>query len=83
MADKFLDTDQEVLEKSNKENKTSATLLGNLNEVAVYLTSQSTSTQSVFRKQNFALAIQNKSNSFTFIAKDENNLLDIRRVDGK
>ena len=55
MANKFLDTDQEVLEKSNEENKTSATLLGNLNVVAVYLTSQSTSRQKVFRKQNICI----------------------------
>ena len=39
--------------------------------------------QQVFRKQNIALANQNKSNSFTFIAKDKNNLLDIKSVDGE
>ena len=83
VADKFLDTDQELWEKSNEENETSATFLGSLNAVAVYLTRLSTSRQKIFRKHNIALAIQNKSNSFTFIAKEENYLLDIQCVDGE
>ena len=83
VADKFLLTDQEVLENSNEENDTSSTFLRNLDKLAVYLTSVSTVMLKVFRKQNIALAIQNKSSSFTFIAQNKNNLLDIQSVDGE
>ena len=83
VADKFLLTDQEVLENSDEENYTSSTFLRNLDKLAVYLTSVSTVKLKVFRKQNIALAIQNKSSSFTFIAQDKNNLLDIQSVDGE
>ena len=83
VADRFLLTEKEVLEKSNDENDTSSTFLRNLDQLAVYLTSLSTVPLKVFRKQNIALAIQNKSNSFTFIAKDKNNLLDIQSIDGE
>ena len=83
VANRILLTDQEVLEKSNKDNDTSATFLRNLDELAVYVTNQSTAPQKVFRKKNIALAIWNKSNSFTFIANDENDLLDIQSVDGE
>ena len=82
VADRFLLTDQEVLEKSDENNDTSATFLRNLDVLAVYLTNQSTN-QTVFRRQNIALAIRNKSNSFTFIAEDNNNLLDIQSADGE
>ena len=82
VADRFLLTDQEVLEKSDENNDTSATFLRNLDVLAVYLTNQSTN-QTVFRRQNIALAIRNKSNSFTFIAEDKNNLLDIQSADGE
>ena len=82
VADRFLLTDQEVLEKSDENNDTSATFLRNLDVLAVYLANQSTN-QTVFRRQNIALAIRNKSNSFTFIAEDKNNLLDIQSADGE
>ena len=82
VADRFLLTDQEVLEKSDENNDTSATFSRNLDVLAVYLTNQSTN-QPVFRRQNIALAIRNKSNSFTFIAEDKNNLLDIQSADGE
>ena len=82
VADRFLLTDQEVLEKSNEDNNTSATFLRNLDVLAVILTNQSTN-QTVFRRQNIALAIRNKSSSFTFIAEDKNNLLDIQTADGE
>ena len=83
VADRFLLTDQEHLEKSNAANDTSATFLRNLDKLAIYLTSQSTVPQKVFGKQNIALAIQKKSSSFTLIAKDKNNKLDIESVDGE
>ena len=82
VADRFLLTDQKVLEKSNEDNDTSATFLRNLDVLAVLLTNQSTN-QTVFRRPNIALAIRNKSNSFTFIAEDKNNLLDIQSADGE
>ena len=82
VADRFLLTDKEVLEKSDENNDTSATFLRNLDVLAVYLANQSTN-QTVFRRQNIALAIRNKSNSFTFIAEDKNNLLDIQSADGE
>ena len=82
VADRFLLTDQEVLEKSDENNDTSATFLRNLDVLAVYLTNQSTN-QPVFRRQNIALAIRNKSNSLTFIAENKNNLLDIQSADGE
>ena len=82
VADRFLLTDQEVLEKSDENSDTSATFLRNLDVLAVYLTNQSTN-QTDFRRQNIALAIRNKSNSFTFIAEDKNNLLDIQSADGE
>ena len=82
VADRFLLTDQEVLEKSDENNDTSATFLRNLDVLAVYLTNQSTN-QTVFRTQNIALAIRNKSKSFTFIAEDKNNRLDIQSADGE
>ena len=82
VADRFLLTDQEVLEKSDENNDTSATFLRNLDVLAVYLANQSTN-QTVFRRQNIALAIRNKSNSLTFIAENKNNLLDIQSADGE
>ena len=82
VADRFLLTDQEALEKSNEDDDTSATFLRDLDVLAVYLTNQSTN-QKVFRRKNIALAIRNKSNSFTFIAEDKNNLLDIQSADGE
>ena len=83
VADKFLLADQEVLENSNEKNDTSSTFLRNLDKLAAYLASVSTVPLKVFRKQNIALAVQNKSSSFTFIAKDKKNLLDIQSVDGE
>ena len=83
VADRFLLTDQEILEKSNADSDTSATFLRNLDELAVYLTSQSTAQQKVFGKQNIALTILKKINCFTLIARDKNNLLDIQSVDGE
>ena len=84
MADKYLVIDQELLVKTNKENDTSSKFLRSLDTIAVYITRQSTRRQKVFRKQNMALAtIQNKSNSFTFIAKGESSLLDIQTADGE
>ena len=83
VADRFLLTDQEILEKSNADSDTSATFLRNLDELAVYLTSQSTAPQKVFGKQNIALTILKKINCFTLIARDKNNLLDIQSVDGE
>ena len=82
VADRFLLTDKEVLEKSDENNDTSATFLRNLDVLAVYLANQSTN-QTVFRRQNIALAIRNKSNSLTFIAESKNNLLDIQSADGE
>ena len=83
MADKYLVTDQELLNKANEENNTSLKFLRSLDTIAVYVTRQSTRREKVFRKQNMALAIQNKSNSFTFIAKGESSLLDIETADGE
>ena len=82
VADRFLLTDQEALEKSNEDDDTSATFLRDLDVLAVYLTNQSTN-QKDFRRKNIVLAIRNKSNSFTFIAEDKNNLLDIQSADGE
>ena len=82
VADRFLLTDKEVLEKSDENNDTSATFLRNLDVLAVYLANQSTN-QTVFRRQNIALAIRNKSNSLTFTAENKNNLLDIQSADGE
>ena len=83
VADRFLLTDQEVLEEPNEDNDTSSTFLRNLDVLAVYIASQSTKQEKVFRKQNIALAIQNRSSSFTLIAEDKNNLLDIQSADGE
>ena len=82
VTDKLLETSQQVVVKSNDEYNTSSTFLRILDSVALYLMSHSTSQQKVFRKQNIALAIQNKSKSFTLVAKDESPLLDIQSVDG-
>ena len=83
VADRFLLTDQEVLEETNEDNDTSSTFLRNLDVLAVYIASQSTRQEKVFRKQNIALAIQNRSSSFTLIAEDKINLLDIQSADGE
>ena len=83
MANKYLVTDRELLNKTNEENNTSSKFLKSLDTVAVYITRQSRKRRKVFRKQNVALAIQNKSNSFTFIADDESSLLDIQTADGE
>ena len=83
VADRFLLTDQEVLEETNEDNDTSSTFLRNLDVLALYIASQSTRQEKVFRKQNIALAIQNRSSSFTLIAEDKNNLLDIQSADGE
>ena len=83
VADKFLDTEETILEKSNEDKNTSSTFLRNLDQLAVYLTSQSTKSQKTFKKKNIALASQNISNSFTFVAKDKNNFLDIESFDGE
>ena len=82
VADRFLLTDQGVLEKSSEDNDTSETFLRNLDVLAVYLTNQSTN-QTVFRRQNIALAIRNKSNNFTFIANDKEDRLNIQSFDGE
>ena len=81
MADKYLVTDQKLLNKTNEENNTSSRFLKSLDTIAVYITRQGR--QKVFRKKNMALAVQNKSNSFTFIAKGESRLLDIQTADGE
>ena len=81
VANKLLGTNQELLTKSNEKSNTSSTFLKSLDTVAVYVTCQSTKQQKVFKKENIAFAIENNSNSFTFIAKEENNLLDIQSVD--
>ena len=81
VANKLLGTNQELLTKSNEKSNTSSTFLKSLDTIAVYVTRQSTKQQKVFKKENIALAIENNSNSFTFIAKEENNLLDIQSVD--
>ena len=83
MADKYLITDQELLVKTNKGNNTSSRFLRSLDTIAVYITRRSAKRQKVFRKQNMALAIQNKFNSFTFFVKDEGSLLDIQTADGE
>ena len=83
MADKYLVTDQKLLNKTNEENNTSSKFLRSLDTIAVYITEQSTRRQKVFSKKNMALAIPNKFNSFTFIAKDESSLLDIQTIDGE
>lgn len=83
VADKYLLTGQELVEKTNEENKISSKFLRSLDTVAVYTTRQLTRRQRVFRKQNVALAIRNKSNSFTFFAKDESILLNIQTADGE
>ena len=81
VANKLLGTNQELLTKSNEKSNTSSTFLKSLDTIAVYVTRQSAKQQKVFKKENIALAIENNSNSFTFIAKEENNLLDIQSVD--
>ena len=83
VADKYLVTDHELLLKTNKKNNTSSKFLRSLDTFAVYISRQLTKKEKVFRKQNMALAVQNKSNSFTFIAKDESSLLDIQIADGE
>ena len=83
VTDKLLETSQQVVIKSNDKYNTSSTFLRILDAVALYIASNSTGQQKVFRKQNIALAIQNKSKSFTLVAKDESNLLDIQSVDGE
>ena len=81
VASKLLGANEELLTKSNERSNTSSTFLRSLDTIAVYVTYQSTRQRKVFRKQNIALAIENNPSSFTFIAKEENKLLDIRGVD--
>ena len=69
--------------KTNKRNNTSSKFLRSLDTIAVHITRHSRRKQKIFRKQNMALAIQNESNSFTFIAKDNSSLLDIQTADGE
>ena len=80
VANNLLDTNRELIAKSNETRHTTSTFLESLDAIAVYATRQSTKQQKVFKKQNIALAVQNSSNSFTFIARDENNILDIQSV---
>ena len=81
VASKLLGANEELLTKSNEKINTSSTFLRSLDTIAGYVTRHSTRQRKVFRKQNIALAIQNNSNSFTFIATEESNLLDIQSVD--
>ena len=81
VASKFLGANKELLTKSNEKSNTSSTFLRSLDTIAIYVTRQSTRQRKVFKKENIALAIENNSKSFTFIAKQENNLLDIQSVD--
>ena len=83
MAEKFLVTNRELVIKTNEESNFSSIFLRTLDTFAVYVTRQSTRRQKFFRKRNIALAIQKRSNSFTFIAKDENNFLGIQTADGE
>ena len=48
VADRLLLTDREVLEKSNVDSDNSSTFLRNLDELAVYITSLSTTLQKKF-----------------------------------
>ena len=81
VANKFLDTDQEVLIQSNETVNITSTFLRSLDKMAVHITNLSARPQKIFRKKNLALTIRNRSNSFTLVAKDENNLLDIQSGD--
>lgn len=81
VANTFLDTDQEVLTQSNETVNITSSFLRSLDAMAVHITNQSARPQKIFRKKNVALTIQNRSNSFTLVAKDENNLLDMQNVD--
>ena len=69
--------------KTNKRNNTSSKFLRSLDTIAVHITRHSRRKKKIFRKQNMALAIQNESNSFTFIAKDNSSLLDTQTADGE
>ena len=69
--------------KTNKRNNTSSKFLRSLDTIAVHIARHSRRKQKIFRKQNLALAIQNESNSFTFIAKDNSSLLDVQTTDGE
>ena len=81
IANKFLDTDQEVFIHSNETVNITSSFLRSLDAMAVHITNQSARPEKIFKKKNLALTIQNRSNSFTLVAKDENNLLDMQRVD--
>ena len=81
VANKLLGANHELLIKSNEKSNTSSTFLKSFDTIAVYVTRQSTKQQKVFEKENIALAFENNSSSFTFIAKEENNLLNIQSVD--
>ena len=81
VASKLLGTYEDPLTKSNEKSNASSSFLRSLDIIAVNVAGQSTRQQKAFKKQNIALAIQNKSNSFTFIATEKNNLLGIQYVD--
>ena len=81
VASKLLGANEEPLTKYNEKSNTSSTFLRSLDTIAVHVARQSTRQRKIFKKQNIALTIQNNSNSFTFIATEKNNLLDIQSVD--
>lgn len=63
--------------------KTSVSLLKNLDTVAVRLANQTRLIQKKFKRRNLALTIENRTNSFTFIAKDKGQVLEIETLDGE
>ena len=63
--------------------KTSVSLLKNLDTMAVRLTNYPRLTQKKFKRRNLALTIENRTNSFTFIVKDNGQVLEIKTLDGE
>ena len=82
-VDGVLGANSSVVIQSNVKDGSSSTVLRSLDTLAVFITLQPQRTRRSFSRPNVALAIENKTNSFTFIARDQNQSLEVVTREGK
>ena len=82
-VDGVLGANSSVVIQSNVKDGSSSTVLRSLDTLAVFITFQPQRTRRSFSRPNVALVIENKTNSFTFLARDQNQSLEVVTREGK
>ena len=82
-VDGVLGANSSVVIQSNVKDGSSSTVLRSLDTLAVFMTFQPQRTRRSFSLPNVALVIENKTNSFTFLARDQNQSLEVVTREGK